>query len=46
MTKAEYDALLAAVLKVGVIETIEMCDCDTWDCECDGAARADIRAEA
>jgi hypothetical protein len=36
ITKAEYDALIAEKLAGGTIETITLCDCDTWECDCDG----------
>jgi len=36
LTETEYNELLAKMLAVGTIETVELCDCDTWDCDCDG----------
>jgi hypothetical protein len=36
ITEAEYDALIAEKLAGGTIETITLCDCGTWECDCDG----------
>jgi len=35
ITEAEYNALLAEKLAGGTVEYVELCDCDTWECDCD-----------
>jgi hypothetical protein len=35
LTEAEYNALLAEKLAGCTAELVELCDCDTWDCDCE-----------